>query len=285
MPPASSPSLPYRLGLPAWAFAGWRGTYLPPAPTALAAYLQQFNAVEGNTSFYRVPDARSVASWREAAAGTDFAFAFKLPRSVTHERAPDWRELAAFYAALEPLGDALGPFMLQLPARVGPEDLGWLGRLAAQLSTDHRYVVEVRHPAFFDQADRLAPLLERFGFGRVVLDARALYEGDRSHPEVVNALHEKPDLPVAPRVANGISFVRLVLHPDRRDNQRYIDEWARDTARRLADGVETWVTIHCPNNQHCPELAREFHDALRAIAATSLPALPPWPGPVQARLL
>ncbi len=278
--------LPYRLGLPAWAFPGWKGRYFPPDRPMLESYASVFNTVEGNTTFYRIPDARTVDTWRAAVAGKDFRFCFKLPRSVTHERKPDTADLDAFLRAIEPLGEHLGPLFVQLPATVGPQHLDDLGRLIERLPTDRAHVIEVRHKAFFKEPALLHPLLERFGLGRVVLDSRPLYEGDRRHPEVLDALHEKPDLPVLPEAYNGITFVRLILHPDLESNAPYIDEWARHAADFVTAGHDTYMMIHCPNNLHCPPIAVDFHAALRGMAGMqSISSLPPWPVPQQGQLI
>ena len=47
----------YFLGLPAWAFPGWKNRYFIDAPSRLASYASVFNAVEGNTTFYALPTA------------------------------------------------------------------------------------------------------------------------------------------------------------------------------------------------------------------------------------
>ena len=52
----------YNIGLPAWAFPGWHGRYFNTTPSALASYASVFNTVEGNTTFYHVPDERTVAN-------------------------------------------------------------------------------------------------------------------------------------------------------------------------------------------------------------------------------
>ena len=84
----------------------------------------------------------------------------------------------------------------------------------------------------------------------------------------------------------GLAFVRLVLHPGRRDNQRYFDEWAARLERWLEEGVDAWMMIHCPNNLHCPELAIAFHETLRRRLAGGAPGcLPAWPVPEQGSLL
>mgnify|MGYP000045947601 CR=1 FL=1 len=76
---------PYCLGLPAWAFPGWKGRYFHDGSTLLHDYASVFNTVEGNTTFYAVPSATTVDRWAEQAP-PEFRFAFKAPRAVTHER-------------------------------------------------------------------------------------------------------------------------------------------------------------------------------------------------------
>ncbi len=274
----------YFLGLPAWAFPGWKDRYFNDKPSRLASYARVFNTVEGNTTFYRVPDADTVARWRDAVADTGFRFCFKLPRRVTHERDADIEELENFLTAIDPLADSVGPLLVQFPATVKPENLSVFEDVFRRIREDLSFVIEVRHRAFFDDPELLEPTLERYSAGRVVLDSRPIYEGDRTHAEVLEALHEKPDVPVVPTVYNNTAFVRLILHPDLVSNQPYIREWAQHVAGYLHDGVETYMMIHCPNNLHCPPLALEFHRAL-ADATDGLAALPPWPVPEQLALM
>ncbi len=274
------------IGLPAWAYAGWRGPYFPTDRPPLESYSKVFNTVEGNTSFYATPSEKSVAGWCEQLADRRFRFCFKLPKSVTHERRPSLSDLRTFFARVEPLGEHLGPFMIQLPATVGPEELPDLTRLVERLPRSHRYVIEFRHRALFEEPDRVEELLDEFSLGRVMVDSRPIYEGDRAHPEVLDALHEKPDVPVLDTVYNSRAFIRLILHPDLTSNPPYLDFWADRCASYLAEGHEVSMLIHCPNNQHCPDLAEDFHARLRArVGATELPALPSWPVPQQTSLI
>lgn len=276
----------YRLGLPAWAFPGWRGRYWEARPTPLADYVRYFGTVEGNTTFYRIPDAKTVAGWRQTVQGTDFEFCFKLPRSVTHERTPAIDDLDAFLRVIEPLGEHIGPLLVQFPASVGPVEMATMETVLARLSRQHRYALEVRHPLFFARPELLEPLLAEYACGRVMMDSRPIYRGDRSHPEVQQALHEKPDVPVLDTVYNALAFVRLVLHPDAAGNRQYLAEWSRRSADYLRAGHRVYMMIHCPNNLHCPTYARDFHERLgREAGMAALPALPPWSLPSQGRLL
>jgi len=276
---------PYRLGLPAWAFPGWRGRYFDAQRPALAEYASVFNAVEGNTTFYRVPGRNTVAAWRDAVQGRDFRFCFKLPRTVTHERRPDVDDLGRFLDAVDPLGDHLGPLLLQFPATYGPEQVDDLRSLLQRLPGSLDKVLELRHPRFFAEPELIEAVLDEFACGRVVLDTRPIYEGDRQHPEVLEAMHEKPDVPVLPATYNGLEFVRLVLHPDQKFTGSYVEEWAGRLADRIGNGASAWMMIHCPNNLYCPDMARGFHEALQRRMAGRLAALPPWPVPQQSVLL
>ncbi len=271
----------YFLGLPAWAFPGWKDRYFTDTPSRLASYATVFNTVEGNTAFYRIPDRDTVLRWRGAVDGTNFRFCFKLPREVTHETRPDLRALDRFLDVTDLLDGHLGPLLVQFPATVGPAELDSLEPVFAALDGRRRFTIEVRHRGFFDEPGRLAPTLERYSAGRVILDSRPIFEGDRTHPELLDALHEKPDVPILDEVCNDVTLIRLILHPDVGSNQPYIDEWAARVAGYLADGVETYMMIHCPNNLHCPLLAHEFHETLSRHVDFELPALPPWPVPQQ----
>lgn len=276
--------MPYRLGLPAWGFPGWAGRYFTNRPSRLASYARVFNCVEGNTTFYAVPDDAQVARWREAVAGTDLRICFKLPRTVTHEPRPSLEDCEAFFAAVEPLGRQLGPLLLQFPASFGPAQLNTLVDLLERVPQAMPRVIEVRHPAFFSDPQLLRPILDAYAAGRVTLDARPIHHADTTHPEVASARHEKPDLPVLDGAVNGRVFVRLVLHPDEAISAPYIERWASRIAAHIAAGVDCWFMVHCPNNLHCPAYAASFHDALRSRIATLAP-LPDWPVPQQRTLL
>ncbi len=280
----------YHLGLPAWAFPGWSNVYFDAAQSALTGYASVFNTVEGNTTFYHIPDDRTIDQWGQAVAGTGFRFCFKLPKTVTHERVTNQRDLEVFLRRIEPLKDNLGPLLLQFPSTVTPTDLLRVGALLQSLPDYLRCAIEVRHPDFFSQPETLEPLLEKYNAGRVMMDTRPVFQGDRNHPEVLAALHKKPDLPVPGKVYNGLMMVRLLLHPDLVSNDNYIEQWVQRTATALLAGCQCFMMIHCPNNQHCPALALQFHERLRHVLHSkdsniNLPALPVWPAPQQETLL
>ncbi|MEL7022185.1 MAG: DUF72 domain-containing protein [Pseudomonadota bacterium] len=273
----------FYLGLPAWAYPGWTGDFFTDQPNRLASYASVFNSVEGNTTFYRTPDADTVERWRDAVADTEFRFCLKLPKSVTHEREFDRTSLDRFLNVIEPLDPHLGPLLVQFPAHVGPRELPRIDATLSAIGSRQSCVVEVRHPAFFQDRNELKSLLQSHHASRVSLDARPIHEGDRTHPEVLAALHKKPDLPVLTSTVEQRAFIRLVLHPDLHSNEPWMEEWVAQAAGYLSADIETWMMIHCPNNQHCPTLARDFTERLGTLI--DLAPLPPWPIPTQMSLV
>ncbi|MEM7259768.1 MAG: DUF72 domain-containing protein, partial [Pseudomonadota bacterium] len=196
----------------------------------------------------------------------------------------DFDLMAAFCHRIAPLHDQLGPLLLQFPSTVGPQNIHFIESVAARVPASFRAVVEVRHSGFFRQPDALMQLLRSHGFGLAVMDSRAVFKGNQSHPQVLAALHEKPDVPVWNQLINRLLLVRLLLHPDLISNTQYIQQWVNRITTALQQQCEVYMMIHCPNNQHCPPMALQFHDLLRQQLHNIEP-LTPWPVPQQEQLL
>lgn len=256
----------YRLGLPAWAFPGWRGTCFDANADPLREYSRVFSTVEGNTTFYGIPSAAKVNAWREAVSGRDFTFCFKLPQTVTHRRRPDQQDLEALLHRIAPLEEHLGPLLVQFPPTVGFAELPAVRSICDALPRSWPLFLELRHPQLFDDFERWRPFREALRASRVIMDANPLHAGNPLHPEVVGALHEKAALPVhdwdATEGEQSPLLLRLVLHPDDGGTDAAIEAWAQRIAAHLKRGRACYITLHCPNNQHCPDHARRFHRAL-----------------------
>ncbi len=266
----------YRIGLPAWAFAGWQDRYFD-SRDRLRQYASVFSTVEGNTTFYAIPAPATVQDWRAQVEDLDFRFCFKLPKAATHQ-AGGRQVLTEFLTALKPLERHLGPFLVQLPAVVGPEHIGWIRGLLAALPQDTGYALEVRHPDFFQGADDFNRFFGDLDCLRTIMDARPIHREGPTHPEVLAARHEKPDLPVYVEPGPQGTMVRLVLHPEDSLNDAYYQTWVDAAARWLDEDRPVYMMIHCPNNLHCPSQARCFQ-ALLADTCEAVDLLPDWPRP------
>jgi uncharacterized protein YecE (DUF72 family) len=288
LPPGTpTPDTAVFLGCPLWGYAGWVGTFYSDDAKPgefLSQYSTVFNAVEGNTTFYSLPSAEAVRRWRDAVPD-GFRFCFKFPRDITHTRllagCDDPTE--AFLRRLSPLGNLLGPLILQLPPGFGPDHLGALSTYLQRLPTDLPVAVELRNPGFFASSDtigRVDRLLAEHGCERVVMDTRALRAGDPTHPAVASARHRKPNLPVIPAALTTRPLVRWVGHPDPGTNEPWLAELAGLVAGWIESGRTPYVMIHCPDTAATPDLARRFAELLatdpRAAGVDGCP-LPPFP--------
>ncbi len=275
-----------RLGAPFWAFKAWCGTlYTADARGAdyLIQYARVFDSVEGNTTFYHVPARETVARWREATP-PGFRFCFKLPRAITHDAMlrDAGGETERFLEAMAPLEDRLGPFMIQLPAHFGPEDLSTLREFLDALPHDFAFAVELRHPAFHTPADTAGPaadaddLLREMQCERIMMDTRGLRAGDASHPDVLAAQHKKPDLPLRAVVTGHAPIARVVLHPDAGVSEPFAREWADRVASWCAQGRSPFFFLHTPSNVETPDRLAAFHRLL--AERLRLEPLAPFPG-------
>ncbi len=160
-----------RIGTSGWHYAHWRGVYYPqalPPADMLAYYARDFDTVEVNNSFYRLPEAATFAAWREATP-TGFVFAVKASRYLTHMKKLKEPELAIarLIERVDALGGKRGPILFQLPPR-WRVDVGRLAACLDALPAGRRYAFELRDPSWH-RADVYA-LLERHGAALCIYD-------------------------------------------------------------------------------------------------------------------
>jgi uncharacterized protein YecE (DUF72 family) len=132
----------------------------------LTYYSERLNGVELNGSFYRTPHASTLSSWAQSTP-PGFRFCMKANRGLTYSAEGfDRAGLARLFAdRLAPLGDRLGPVLLQFPParqlNVVLLDalLGALGR---------RTAVEFRHVSWF--GDETYRVIREHGGALVVTD-------------------------------------------------------------------------------------------------------------------
>ncbi|WP_431957613.1 DUF72 domain-containing protein [Nocardia lijiangensis] len=266
------------VGCAMWTHAAWQERHLGPAEK-LRWYADRCTAVEGNTTFYATPARHTVESWAEQTA-PDFRFVVKLPKPITHERRLSGadRELRAFLTAMEPLGPRLHTLWVQLPGSFGPAELGALAAFLRELPAAYRCGVEVRHPAFFADhraGQALERVLGRVGAEWITFDTTVLFEGVAAGPVEQEARSKKPRVP---RRTAALTEFPVVRYHGRDDIDRTVAGWRPwlDTVTAwLREGRSPTVFLHTPDNAGALDLARRFHDEIRA----RLPELDPLPEP------
>ena len=270
-----------------WAYRAWLGHPLPSGlgrDEQLAAYASWCTAVEGNTTFYGLPSAETVAAWAgQVPAG--FRFVFKLPRAITHERRlrqvdDETRQLLD---VLAPLGRRAEQLSVQLPASFGPPDLGALAafvRRFPDLAGDaHRLAVEVRHPAFFDGSvarRNLARIIADAGAEWITLDTTTVFASPPTSEAEREAWERKPRLPVHREAVGDRPIVRFIGRDDPAATVAGWQPWVPVVVGWLREGRVPTVFVHTPDNVDAVLLARLFHDQVRAV----VPELDPLPAPL-----
>lgn len=268
------------IGCAVWAYKGWVGELYPKGTKAaefLPLYSQRFTTVEGNTTFYAVPDRDTVVNWA-AQMQPGFEFCPKLPRHLTHNGLlqPSIPGALEFLAQMQGFGEHLGPIFAQLPPSYEPAFLDDLRTfLEAWQGSEAPLALEVRHPDWFKEphASNLNNLLQQLGVGRVLLDTRPAYTGSASYGEEP-VEPRKPKIPLQPVVTAPFSWVRFISHPDRAVNQPFMEEWVSLVDGWLRSGTRIYFFVHCPLEKYSPGNARHFQQLLEQ---SNVPVPPlPW---------
>ncbi len=157
------------IGTSGWTYSDWVGTFYPrevKAADRLAYYTTQFDTLEINASFYRLPSETTIAAWNRQLPD-DYHLVLKGWRQITHlKRLVDCREdLDLFLRRVLPLR-SLRVLLWQLAPSI-QHDLPRLDAFLAMLPGQVRHAVEFRHASWWDE--EVAARLANFGAGFVAV--------------------------------------------------------------------------------------------------------------------
>jgi uncharacterized protein YecE (DUF72 family) len=214
------------IGTSGWSYKHWRGSFYPSEMSRgsdqLRFYVERFDTVEVNGTFYRLIEVETFRRWREATPA-GFVFACKGSRYLTHmKRLKDAHQgVGRFFERVEALDDKLGPIVFQLPGRFRP-DCERLAAFIEALPPAHRYAFEFRDPAWFRPE-----ILEALATRNVAL---CLYEfAGRAAPLEVTA-----------------DFVYIRLHGPAGPYQgSYSDQALQTWAKRIAGWANDGRDVYC----------------------------------------
>lgn len=168
--PHESATTPIRLGVAGWSVRREHAHRFIELGSHLERYAALFNAVEINSCFYRPHRLTTYQRWA-ATVPSDFRFAVKLPKVITHESrfvdvvAP----LERFLGEVAGLGPKLGPVLVQLPPSFAFDDSlsrSFFDALRARFDGD--VVLEPRHETWFTGA--VEEMLVSYRIARVAAD-------------------------------------------------------------------------------------------------------------------
>jgi uncharacterized protein YecE (DUF72 family) len=164
-----------RIGTSGWSYDHWEHVLYPPGmPTRdrLARYVEVFDTVELNASFYRWPREATFASWQRRLP-PGFQLTVKAPRGLTHAKrlyAPeDWA--ARIRSCWHTLIDKRGVLLVQLHPQHQRDDQR-LRYFLSQFPWWVRIAVEFRHPSWV--ADEVFAILAEHDAAYVVMSGARL---------------------------------------------------------------------------------------------------------------
>jgi len=145
------------IGPAGWSYPDWDGIVYPqkkPKNFSGLAYLAKyFDTIEVNSTFYRIPQKKSVIRWAQLVdVNPRFLFTLKVWQKFTHESTTvSEAELNSFKESIEPLKtlQKLGALLFQFPWRFKFEDKNseYLQKLFKHFK-DYPNVVEFRHESW-----------------------------------------------------------------------------------------------------------------------------------------
>ena len=242
-----------RIGCSGWQYKHWRNDFYPaglPESRWFSHYAANFDTVEINNSFYRLPPPETFGKWRDQAPPR-FLYAVKASRFLTHMKKlkdPD-EPLSRFFESARELGPKLGPVLYQLPPawRV---DLDRFERFLRALPGGCRHTVEFRDTTWYDD------------------DVYALM---RKH-KVALCLHDMEGSATGKLVVGPFVYVRF-HHGTKKYGGRYsdvrLDEWADWLKERVADGLDVFAYFNNDTGGHAPRDAVRLRDRLHVRLAAA----------------
>lgn len=145
----------WKIGCSGFYYKEWKDFFYPKGLAQkdwFKFYCENFNTIEINSSFYKMPTEKSLAKWYNDSP-VDFSFTMKAPRLITHyKKLKDCtHDLAEFHQIIETgLKEKLACVLFQFPPSFSfTEDR--LAQLIELLHNTSQNVVEFRHLSWWNE--------------------------------------------------------------------------------------------------------------------------------------
>ncbi len=251
------------VGCAKWNRSDLKGFYPRGTKDELTYYARQFNAIELNATFYKMPDWKQVEAWKNKTP-EGFKFFPKLTDIITHyKRLINVQEpVENFCDAVSNFGDRLGMAFMQLHDNFSPKDFDRLKNVLEKFPKAIPLAVEVRNEQWFADkkiSKQYCSLLESLGMANIIVDTA----GRR------DMLHMRLTSPVA--------FVRYVGANHESDTTR-LDEWVKRIQQWRKEGLQQlYFFVHQNVELESPLLAAHFIQKLNEALKLTL-KIPGRPG-------
>lgn len=140
------------IGTSGWHYKHWTGAFYPATikgSRQFDEYKKNFETVEINNSFYKLPSDKTFRQWA-LAAPKGFTYAIKASRFITHVKklAVDMDSISLLLSRVDILEEKLGPVLFQLPP-------GWMVNIERfrefleKIPYGYRYTFEFRNTSWY----------------------------------------------------------------------------------------------------------------------------------------
>ena len=209
------------IGTSGWSYKHWHGIFYPEdlkSGKYLEYYTTRFSCVELNSSFYHLPQKKTVSGWM-IRTPSSFIFCPKLSRYITHQmKLLNVDEaLQKFFEIFEEMKEKLGPMLVQLPPQLEYDETRIQNflELLHKHYNQYRFALEIRHLTWIN--DRFFNLLNKYGVAFVIADSGKRYP-----------YHE----------AVTTDFVYLRLHGR---EQLYASDYSETDLQQYAEKISGWL--------------------------------------------
>jgi len=227
-----------RIGTSGYSYKQWKGSFYPeklPDKEMLSFYGKQFETVEINHSFYRMPTESVLLAWA-ASVPEGFRFALKANQKITHiQRLRNCGEtLKRFLEVASVLNDGnhLGPVLVQLPPNF-KFDEPLLEEFLTLKPPAFQFAFEVRHASWYTEET---------------------YAVLRKH-NVALCLAETEEQTPPEQLTADFTYVRL-----RKENYtaKELDVWKKHFDGWMKQGVDVFAYCKHEDEGKAPEYAKKI---------------------------
>ncbi len=251
------------IGCAKWNRTDLKGFYPRGTKDELTYYSRQFNSIELNATFYKMPDWQQIETWKNKTP-ENFKFFPKITDLITHYRRLINVEepIQNFCNAVSNFDEKLGMAFMQLHDNFSPKDFDRLKSVLEMFPKEIPLAVEVRNKEWFSNeqiSNDYFSLLENLSTANIIVDTA----GRR------DMLHMRLTSPVA--------FVRYVGSNHSSDTER-LDDWVKRIRKWKENGLKKlYFFIHQNLEVESPLLAAHFIQKLNDELNISL-KIPNKPG-------
>ncbi|MBM4402274.1 MAG: DUF72 domain-containing protein [Candidatus Cloacimonetes bacterium] len=212
------------IGTSGWSYDHWQGRFYPPdLPKIkwLEYYSQHFNTVEVNSTFYHLPQEKTVKNWM-ARTPANFTFAVKASRFITHfkQLKDPVESLEKFLQTASWFGERLGPILFQFPPKFA-KNAERLSEFLSVLPQSWRIALEFRHSSWF---------------------CEEIYELIHKH-KVALCFSDTPWYPYCEEITADFVYLRLHGH-----EELYASKYTKKQLDEYAKKIKNWLQGVSPPN-------------------------------------